>query len=48
MFTGFSPETFGDFIKELFSITPYILPACIAFLGFKKAVQFLLDVLKGA
>ena len=48
MFTGFSPDTFGEFIQELFSITPYILPACIAFLGFKKAVQFLLDVLKGA
>lgn len=48
MFSGFSPDTFGDFIKELLSVTPYIFPACIAFLGFKKAVQFLLDVLKGA
>ena len=48
MFTGFSPDTFGDFLNELFSITPYILPCCIAFLGFKKGVQFLLDLLKGA
>lgn len=48
MFTGFSPDTFEEFLLELFSITPYILPAAIAYLGFRKAVQFLFDVLKGA
>lgn len=48
MFSGVSYETFGDFLAELFSITPYILPACIAYLGIRKAVQFLLDTLKGA
>lgn len=48
MFSGFSPDTFESFLAELFSITPYILPACIGFLGLKKAVQFLLEILKGA
>ena len=48
MFTGFSPNTFGEFLQELFCVTPYIFPACIGFLSFKKAVQFLMDMLKGA
>lgn len=48
MFEGVSFDTFGDFINELFSITPYLIPAALGYLGFRKAVRFFIDVLKNA
>ena len=48
MYSGFSPDTFLEFLQELFSIVPYIIPASIAYLGLRKSVQFLFDMLKGA
>ena len=48
MFEGVSFDTFGDFLNELFSITPYILPAAIGFLGVRKAVLFFFDIVRSA
>lgn len=48
MFEGVSYDTFGDFLIELFSITPYIIPAALGYLGVRKAVLFFFEIVRSA